>query len=146
MFPVGYLFHLLLLPYTSSLTVRITLRISYLCYLLLLPHKIQNSHYNYTNNRISMIVTVQLKRHLNRLMCLWWMIAKFNNSIWFIGFIFHNWEYFSSFEAGNCVSNSSFKWMKNRKKQFNTTRVYNRISMSSPHFALQNKSWLLELS
>ena len=26
---------------------------------------------------------------------------------------FQKYKYFSSFEAGNCVSNSSFKWMKN---------------------------------
>ena len=26
--------------------------------------------------------------------------------------IFHKNTYFSSFEAGNCVSNSSFKWRK----------------------------------
>ena len=30
---------------------------------------------------------------------------------------------FHSFEAGNCVSNSSFKWMKNTHIQFSSTRV-----------------------
>ena len=30
---------------------------------------------------------------------------------------------FHSFEAGNCVSNSSLKWMKNTHKQFCSTRV-----------------------
>ena len=30
---------------------------------------------------------------------------------------------FHSFEAGNCVSNSSFKWMKNTQKQFSSIRV-----------------------
>ena len=30
---------------------------------------------------------------------------------------------FHSFEVGNCVSNSSFKWMKNTHKQFSSTRV-----------------------
>ena len=33
-------------------------------------------------------------------------------------YIFHKYTYFSSFEAGNCVSNSSFKCMKNRSKHF----------------------------
>ena len=37
--------------------------------------------------------------------------------------IFHKYKYFSSFEAGNCVSNSSFKWTKNKRKQFGSTRV-----------------------
>ena len=31
--------------------------------------------------------------------------------------------YFSSFGAGNCVSNSSFKWMKNIPKQFDSIMV-----------------------
>ena len=35
----------------------------------------------------------------------------------------HKYNYFSSFGAGNCVSNSSSKWMKNNPKQFGSTRV-----------------------
>ena len=38
-------------------------------------------------------------------------------------YIVHKWEYFSSFEAGNCFSNSSFKRMKNRNKTFSSVRV-----------------------
>ena len=37
----------------------------------------------------------------------------------------HKYKYFLSFEAGNCVSNSSFQWMKNRNKQFSSRRVNN---------------------
>ena len=37
--------------------------------------------------------------------------------------IFHNYKYFSSFKAGNCVSNSSFEWIKNRSKKFGITRL-----------------------
>ena len=37
--------------------------------------------------------------------------------------IFQNISIFHSFEAGNCVSNSSFKWMKNRDRQFSRTMV-----------------------
>ena len=33
--------------------------------------------------------------------------------------------FFWSFEAGICVRNFSFKWLKNNNKQFNCTRVYN---------------------
>ena len=36
---------------------------------------------------------------------------------------FHKYKYFSSFEAGICVSNSSFQWVKNRNKQFSGTGV-----------------------
>ena len=35
---------------------------------------------------------------------------------------FINSTIFHSFEAGNCVSNSSFKWMKNTHKQLSSTR------------------------
>ena len=35
----------------------------------------------------------------------------------------HEYKYFSSFGAGNCVSNSSFKWMKNSPNQFCSIRV-----------------------
>ena len=38
-------------------------------------------------------------------------------------YIFEKYLYFSSFEAGNCVSNSSFKWRKIQLKQFSKTRV-----------------------
>ena len=38
-------------------------------------------------------------------------------------YIFKKYLYFSSFEAGNCVSNSSFKWRKIQLKQFSRTRV-----------------------
>ena len=33
-------------------------------------------------------------------------------------FYFHKWIYFSSFEAANCVSNSSFKWTKDKDLKF----------------------------
>ena len=35
----------------------------------------------------------------------------------------HKYNYVSSFGAGNCVSNSSFKWMKNSPKQLGSIRV-----------------------
>ena len=35
----------------------------------------------------------------------------------------HKYKYFSSFKAGNCVSNSSSKWMKNSPKQFGCINV-----------------------
>ena len=38
-------------------------------------------------------------------------------------YIFEKYLYFSSFEAGNRVSNSSFKWRKIQLKQFSRTRV-----------------------
>ena len=38
---------------------------------------------------------------------------------------FHIYNYFLSFEAGNCVSNSSFEQTKNRNKQSSSTRVKN---------------------
>ena len=38
-------------------------------------------------------------------------------------YLFHIKIYFSSFEAGNYVSNSSFEWTKNRSGQFSRTRV-----------------------
>ena len=42
--------------------------------------------------------------------------------------LLHKYNYFSSFEAGNCVSNSSFKWMKHIPKRFGSIRVniYNK--------------------
>ena len=40
----------------------------------------------------------------------------------------HKYIYFSSFGAGNCVSNSSFKWMKNSPKQFGSIGVNNRLT------------------
>ena len=40
--------------------------------------------------------------------------------------IFKKYVYFSSFEAGNCVSNSSFKWRKIQLKRFSRTRVTTR--------------------
>ena len=40
-----------------------------------------------------------------------------------LSYIFHKYTYFSSFEAGNCVDNSSFKWMKNRNTHFNN-KIY----------------------
>ena len=36
----------------------------------------------------------------------------------------HKYNYFSSFLAGNCVSDSSFKWMKNSPKQLGSIRVF----------------------
>ena len=38
---------------------------------------------------------------------------------------------FYSLEAGNCVSNSSFKWMKNTHKQFSSAPKVNRLSAQS---------------
>ena len=38
-------------------------------------------------------------------------------------YIFEKYLYFSSFEAGNCVSNSSFKWRNIQLKQFSRTRA-----------------------
>ena len=38
-------------------------------------------------------------------------------------YIFEKYLYFSSFEARNRVSNSSFKWRKIQLKQFSRTRV-----------------------
>ena len=45
-----------------------------------------------------------------------------NNSLCYKLFKNKN-EIFSSFEFGNCVNNSSFKWMINRNKQFSCTEV-----------------------
>ena len=39
----------------------------------------------------------------------------------------HKCNYFLSFGAGNCVSNSSFKWVKNSPEQFGSIRVNNII-------------------
>ena len=39
-------------------------------------------------------------------------------------FVFHKHIYFSSFGAGNCVSNSSSKWKKNSVKEIGSIRVY----------------------
>ena len=38
-------------------------------------------------------------------------------------YIFKKYKYFSSFGAGNCDSNCSFKWRKIQLKQFSRTRV-----------------------
>ena len=50
--------------------------------------------------------------------CLVNLIITFWRSIFF-----HKYKYFSSFGAGNCASNSSFKWMKNSLKKSGSVRV-----------------------
>ena len=37
--------------------------------------------------------------------------------------IFHKLKYFSLFEARNCVSDSSFEWLKNKNKEFTSQWV-----------------------
>ena len=51
---------------------------------------------------------------------------------------FINSTIFHSFEAGNCVSNSSFKWIKNSHKQLSSTRFKTwvkivTITSNEPH-------------
>ena len=53
------------------------------------------------------------------------LVAKMFSGRWLVNLIItffkriflHRYDYFSSFGAGNCVSNSSFKWTKNNLKQ-----------------------------
>ena len=45
----------------------------------------------------------------------------------------HKYNYFSSFGAGICVSNSSFKWMKNSPEQFGSMRVSKVMTLLSRH-------------
>ena len=63
--------------------------------------------------------------------------------------MFHILKYISSFEAGNCVSNSCFKSMKNGNKQLSSTRLTilacaykvkdaSYINPLSPHDALKH--------
>ena len=60
-------------------------------------------------------------------------------------YIFEKYLYFSSFEAGNCVSNSSFKWRKIQLKQFNRTRVkesgYPSVDISSDSAEIELAHW-----
>ena len=41
--------------------------------------------------------------------------------------VFHKYKYFSSFEARNCVSKSSFKWLKNTIETIQHHKGYNKI-------------------
>ena len=55
----------------------------------------------------------------------------------------HKYYYFSSFGAGNCVSNSSFKWMKNSLKKIGSIRAeaYPWLTYSSPSTADVSRPW-----
>ena len=57
------------------------------------------------------------------------LIKQFNSERTCLFFI--NEIVFYSLEAGNCVSDSSFKWMKNTHKQFSSTPKVNRLSAQS---------------
>ena len=50
------------------------------------------------------------------------MLSWYNNYILKM-YIFYKYKYFSSFEAGNCFSNSSFKWLKNSLKKIGSIMV-----------------------
>ena len=57
------------------------------------------------------------------------MLSYSNYTAWKMS-IFHKYKYFSSFEAWNCASNFSFKWMKN-KNNLEIQRYWVRILVCS---------------
>ena len=52
---------------------------------------------------------------------------------WFL----HKYNYFSSFGAGNCVSNSRFRWMKNKPKQLGSISVKLPAGLSCDHVSYE---------